>query len=152
MRLASIVGEYVVKFRYHEVHRCMGGGECFQQRGTTCTITPPGEDVASYIAAVACDTRVPFVKFTGRKLAFAKALDLVLPGAVNRHLRAELWFLYLVSLGQKGAAKAVAGARSFERHAVRRGMPLGWLANWPSIAAKALIVCWMVGNVLVCRA
>lgn len=137
MKLKTVVGEFFVKFRYVEEEveypsRFANGhfdARPVMRRGVLCVVETP--DKVNGGGRSMCDSRRPFVKFEGRKLAMAKALRQVLPGYHNRHVRAELWFHYLATLGERGIEKALAGAKAFERHAVRRGQPLGWLVQPP---------------------
>lgn len=137
MKLKTVAGEFFVKFRYVEEEveypRRFANGRFdarpVMRRGVLCVVKLPDEAAGG--GRSMCDSRRPFVKFEGRKLAMAKALQQVLPGYHNRHIRAELWFHYLATLGEAGIAKALQGAKAFERHAMRRGQPLGWLATVP---------------------
>lgn len=124
MRLHTEQGDYYVKFRYYSDTTIRDPKVTYTQRGTMCVIVRPNG--FEYGGRVLCDSRRPFVKATGRKLALTKALRRL---NAPRALRAELWFHYLSRLGPRGVAMALAGAKAFERHALPRREPLGFLAK-----------------------
>lgn len=125
MRFQTIAGQFEVRFRYtYETHLT------WEQRVVTCDVarlTSWGIYDIGATTRAACDSRRQFVKATGRKLALAKALaGLSLP----RHVRAEIWFKYLART-RLGVPTALKGVRAFQRHATRRGEPVGFLAYPP---------------------
>jgi len=119
MKLETITGQFVVRFQYFEEPYRYGfaNATC---RGVRCELTGGRGGV---MTRAVCDSRALFVKAIGRKLAFAKAMQMLY---LPRHIRAELWFRYLKTL-KNGRVMAYDGVKRFAEHAVRRGEPVGFL-------------------------